>query len=346
MSNKFVECLKQYKEECDGYISDGSLKNYLTRFGLGDTMVEYVDALIRHSSGGKRIRAYLVGLGYSLYFGSSLDVLVPSLSYELFQTGILAHDDIIDNSDYRRFKPSMHKDLGAGHDGVSKSICVGDFGIIAAIQMLLCKSHFSDKTKLSAISHQNKVFSSTIAGELKDIEFSYRDRAEEGEILEMYRLKTAQYTVSGPLVLGAILSENASDEEIELLSKFGDAVGISFQIRDDILGMFGEKEALGKSNLSDMCEGKKTVLVSHFDRTADDENKAKFYAVYGKEKSTQDELCIARELLIKAGSLDYAENLSKSYTDKAMGFLDKMNISPEGRELLLGLLEYMTSRKN
>lgn len=345
MSNKFVECLKKYKEECDGYISDGSLKNYLERFGLGDVMGEYIDALIRHSSGGKRIRAYLVGLGYSLYIGNAFDVLVPSLSYELFQTGILAHDDIIDNSDYRRFKPSMHKDLGQGHDGVSKSICVGDFGIVSAIQMLLCKSHFSDKTKLRAISHQNTVFSSTIAGELKDIEFSYMDRASEEDILEMYRLKTAQYTVSGPLVLGAILSESASDEEIQLLSDFGDAVGISFQIRDDILGMFGEEDTLGKSNLSDMCEGKKTVLVSHFDRTADETAKSEFYSVYGNENSGEEELIKARQLLVSAGSLTYAENLCKSYTEKASKIVNELNISEDARELLLGLLEYMTSRK-
>lgn len=350
MSNKFVECLKQYKEECDGYISDGSLKNYLERFGLGDVMGEYIDALIRHSSGGKRIRAYLVGLGFALYFNDSLSsafyVLVPSLSYELFQTGILAHDDIIDNSDYRRFKPSMHKDLGNGHDGVSKSICVGDFGIVSAIQMLLCKSHFSDKTKLRAISHQNTVFSSTIAGELKDIEFSYMEKASEEDILEMYRLKTAQYTVSGPLVLGAILSESASDEEIQLLSDFGDAVGISFQIRDDILGMFGEEAKLGKSNLSDMCEGKKTVLVSHFDRTADEAAKNEFYSVYGNENSGENELSKARQLLVSNGSLTYAEELCKSYTEKAGRIIGQLKISDDGRELLFGLLEYMTSRNS
>lgn len=349
MSNRFVECLKQYKEECDGYICDGSLKNYLERFGLGDVMGEYIDALIRHSSGGKRIRAYLVGLGYALYFNDSLssafDVLVPSLSYELFQTGILAHDDIIDNSDYRRFKPSMHKDLGNGHDGVSKSICVGDFGIVSAIEILQ-KGPFSDKTKLRAISHQNTVFSSTIAGELKDIEFSYMEKAQEEDILEMYRLKTAQYTVSGPLVLGAILSENASDEEIQLLSDFGDAVGISFQIRDDILGMFGEEFKLGKSNLSDMCEGKKTVLVSHFDRTADDAAKNKFYSVYGNENSGEEELSKARQLLVSAGSLSYAEELCKSYTEKAGKIVNELNISEDGRELLFGLLEYMTSRNS
>ena len=348
MNNVFIDNLTLYKKECDTYISDGSLKKYLSSFDLDDVMNDYIDALVRHSIGGKRIRAFLVGIGYALYSGKGLesvyDVLVQSMSYELFQTGILAHDDIIDNSDYRRFKPSMHKDLGQGHDGVSKSICVGDFGIVSAIEILQT-GDFADKIKLRAISHQNNVFSATIAGELKDIEFSYMDRATEEEILEMYRLKTAQYTVSGPLVLGAILA-GANENDIKLLSDFGDAVGISFQIRDDILGMFGEEAKLGKSNLSDMCEGKKTVLVSHFDRTANEELKNEFYSVYGKENSGEEALYKARQHLKSSGSLEYAQDLCKAYTKKASAIIEQLNISHDGRELLVGLLEYMTSRNS
>jgi len=346
MDNIFVKNLLEYKEKCDALIEGGGLKNFLSSFGLDDVMGNYIDALLRHSIGGKRIRAYLASLGYGIFKGldKSDDALVPSLSYELFQTGILAHDDIIDNSDYRRFKPSMHKDLGGGHDGVSKSICVGDFGIVAAIEILQ-NCHFSDDVKLKAISHQNKVFSATIAGELKDIEFSYTDRVEEKDILDMYKLKTAQYTVSGPLVLGAVLA-SAKEEEIAALRAFGDAVGISFQIRDDILGMFGEEQNVGKSITSDMCEGKKTVLISHFDRFADEDTKQKFYSVYGKEDSGENELCVVREILKSTGSLEYAEKLCKEYTEKALSVLDSLKLSSDSRQLLTGLLTYMTSRNN
>ena len=346
MDNIFVKNLIEYKEKCDAYLEGEGINSFLSGFGLDDDMGAYIDALVRHSKGGKRIRAYLTALGYGIFKGldKSEDVLVPSLSYELFQTGILAHDDIIDNSDYRRFKPSMHKDLGGGHDGVSKSICVGDFGIVAAIEILQ-KCHFSDEVKLRAISHQNGVFSATIAGELKDIEFSYTDRVEEKDILSMYRLKTAQYTVSGPLVLGAVLA-SATDVEIADLSAFGDAVGISFQIRDDILGMFGDETKLGKSVTSDMCEGKKTVLVSHLDRVADESIKSEFYSIYGNENSGEQELTVCRNLLKASGSLEYAEGLCKQYTDKALEILETMKLSDDGKELLCGLLTYMTSRNN
>ena len=346
MSSLFTESLKNYKDKCDTLFENGSIKEFLFELDTHKKMPEYIDALIRHSRGGKRIRAYLVYLGYCLKAGFENDdkILFPSLSFELFQTGILAHDDIIDNSDYRRFKPSMHKDLGNGHDGVSKSICVGDLGIIAAIEILQ-KGDFNDSAKLRVITHQNKVFSSTIAGELKDIEFSYADRANESDILDMYKLKTAQYTVSGPLVLGAILA-SADEEFIENLYKFGNDVGICFQIRDDILGIYGSEDEVGKSIVSDMCEGKKTVLVSHFDRTADEGTKEKFYAVYGKEASGETELALVRQLLREAGSYNYALEMCESYVKSATEVLEKMDLSDYSRELLTGLLEYMTSRKN
>ena len=346
MSNLFIESLNDYKEKCNSLFENGEIKNFLSELDVHSKMPDYIDALIRHSKGGKRIRAYLVNLGYCLLsgFDNAEKILLPSLSFELFQTGILAHDDIIDNSDYRRFKPSMHKDLGKGHDGVSKSICVGDLGIIAAIEILQ-KGDFSDSVKLRAITHQNKVFSSTIAGELKDIEFSYADRAEECDIIDMYTLKSAQYTVSGPLVLGAILAD-ADEKFIDLLYDFGNSVGICFQIRDDILGIYGSENEVGKSITSDMCEGKKTVLVSHFDRTASEADKELFYSVYGKENSGEKQLVLVKTLLEKSGSLQYALNLCDSYVERATSVIDKMNVSEKSKELLTGLLKYMTSRKN
>ncbi len=341
---EFTQSLKEYKEKCDAFLSGEGIRRFLSTFELDREMGTYIDALIRHSEGGKRIRAYLVYLGYGLFSGDfNMDkTLLASVSYELFQTGILAHDDIIDNSDYRRFSPSMHKDLGNGHDGVSKSICVGDFGIVSAIE-IINKSDFPDNIKLCAISHQNKIFSATIAGELKDIEFSYADRCNEEDIIDMYRLKTAGYTVSGPLVLGAILA-GADNSDIENLKIFGDCVGISFQIRDDILGMFGDEKTVGKSAYSDMCEGKKTIIVSHFDENATDEQKQEFYKVYGNENSGEEELKTARKLLTDSGSLKYANLRCEQYIEQAKCVLEKLNISNDNKNLLDGLLLYMTKR--
>lgn len=344
MLKLFLEEIKKYKEKCDTFFEGKAGREYLSSFGLDDVMSPYLDALLRHSEGGKRIRAYLVYLAYTLYKGDedAQKVFLPSLSYELFQTGILAHDDIIDNSDYRRFKPSMHIDLGGGHDGVSKSICVGDMGIVSALD-IIAKSDFNSDIKLRAVSHQSVVFASTIAGELKDIEFETIDKVAEDEILSMYRLKTAQYTVSGPVVLGAILA-GADEGQISALSEFGDCVGISFQIRDDILGIFGETDTLGKSNTSDMCEGKKTILTAKFLECANESDKSAFLKVYGRPDSGEDELESVRKLLVKNGCYDYADMLCREYAEKAKNALGKLVITQKSRELLEGLLEYMTHR--
>ncbi len=346
MKNSFLKDINEYKIKCDKYISEGKCLEFFDSFGVTDVMKKYFDAFIDASEGGKRIRAYLVYLGYCLYKGiqDNSPVFVPSISFELFQTGILAHDDIIDNSDFRRFKPSMHMALGGGHSGISKSICTGDFGIVAATQ-IVNESDFSDSVKLKAITHLNNVFASTIAGELKDVEFSEMSEVPEKDILDMYRLKTAQYTLSGPLVLGGIFAE-VPDDELLKLKEFGDSVGISFQIRDDILGMFADEVKVGKSVTSDMCEGKQTILTAHFLKNADKSLLDEFSNIYGKPDCDLKELEKARELLIKAGSLEYANSVCVSYVEKAEKILNELSISDEDKVLLKELLEYMTVRNS
>lgn len=346
MDSLFIDKFKSYRKSCDDFFENGKCREFFKKYNIENAAGRYLDALVKHSVGGKRIRAFLVYLGYCIYagFDKGENVFLPSLSYELFQTGILAHDDIIDNSDLRRHKPSMHIDLGGGHMGLSKSICVGDFGIIFANDILL-QQGFDVQTSINAVGHQNKVFASTVAGELMDIELSETKNAELCDILEMYRLKTAQYTVSGPLMLGAILA-GVKQDEIELLSYFGDNVGIAFQIKDDILGIFGDTENIGKTNFSDMCEGKQTVLTAHFYRNATQQYSENFSAVYGNAKSGEEQLQLVREMLKSTGSLEFADNLCYEYTRKAKDVLDKLSISESSKDLLQGLLTYMTSRNS
>ena len=344
--NKFISSLEKFRKECDEYFSSTDFSAFLDSFGVTDVMKEYYAAFLRQCHGGKRIRAFLTYLTFSLFKGeeNASIAFLPSLSYELFQTGILSHDDIIDNSEMRRFKPSMHMDLGGGHTGVSKAICVGDFGIVAALE-IITKSDFDDRIKLKAISHQNKVFISTIAGELRDIEFSGRMDVEEKEILEMNHLKTAQYTVSGPLVLGAILAD-ADNDTTKALALFGNLVGTAFQIRDDILGMFGDEAKVGKSVTADMCEGKQTVLTAHFIKNANEVQKKAFFKIYGNESSGIEQLEEVRSLLTNSGSLSYAQSLCESMVKEAAMLLEKISVNTHGKEKLYGLLEYMTQRSN
>lgn len=346
MENTFTNSLGSYREKCDKYLAGTAFSDFLDSFGVTDVMKDYYRTFLKQCEGGKRIRAYLTYLGYCLNGDVSKGerVLLPSLSYELFQTGILAHDDIIDNSETRRFMPSMHMALGGGHMGISKAICVGDLGIIFANEAIV-QSDFDEKTKLRALSHQNGVFVSTIAGELCDIEFSGKNNVDEQDILQMNLLKTARYTVSGPLTLGSILS-GASNEETEKISLFGNLAGIAFQIKDDILGMFGDEKKLGKSVSADMCEGKQTVMSAHFLSTAKEKDKEQFLSVYGCAESTEEDLQIARKLLSDNGSLEYAQKKCESTVKEAKEILGKISASTDEKDKLYGLLEYLTQRDN
>lgn len=347
MYNNFKADITAFADKCSDYFKSGKLKSFFTSLCQDSGMTAYYDIFAEHCDGGKRVRAYLVKLGYELVSAQFDErIIIPALSYEIFQTGVLAHDDIIDESPTRRHKPSMHMALGGGHMGVSRAICQGDLGIIAATA-ILCGSDFDEKTKLHAIEHQTRVFFSTVAGELKDVDLSYAKDYTLDEVLSMYALKTAQYTVSGPLLLGAILGGADKNMQRQLYN-IGQNIGIAFQIKDDILGVFSDEEKTGKSNLSDMREGKKTVLSSHFIARAKAENNesaaAEFESIYGNAASGEEQLKTLRRLFMEYNSTDFANNLCEVYIDKARTGLSKLETDKNGKLIFEEFLEYMTAR--
>lgn len=131
MSNLFVRELLNYKQKIDEIIEGDNYVSIVVQNECKNIINDYLRCFQKFSIGGKRIRAYLVKLGYELCSDSKTDdIILPSLSYEVFQSGILIHDDIIDKSDVRRNMPTMHVTLGNDHVAMSKSICMGDFGLL------------------------------------------------------------------------------------------------------------------------------------------------------------------------------------------------------------------------
>lgn len=341
----FLNQLEMFQKKCDEYISDGTLKEYFTKVCDNKNLEKYIDLFIEYCLGGKRLRAFLVKTGYELFGKESDDtILLPALSYEVFQTAILAHDDIIDKSEQRRFKPSMYVKFGGDHEGISKAIFCADIGLVCALDMIE-KSDFEPQIKNKAVVHQNKIFVSTMAGELFDFELSKSKTCTLENIIEMYLMKTAPYTVAGPLVLGAIFAGQGEDIQNKLF-EYGNLVGCAFQIKDDILGIFSSADTTGKSDLSDMREGKKTVLSLHFIQNATDVDKDKFDKIYGNENSNENDLEMIKNLFIKSGSLDFANNMCRAYIDKANEILGKMNVNANQKQMLLEMNEYILTRNN
>ncbi len=337
-SEKIKQKLASFKAEIDKIVDSGKFLEIISGEDCRKQMLSYLEEFRKFTQDGKRIRPFLVSFGYEMTTGKyDSRILMPSLAFEIFQSAILIHDDIIDASDTRRGKPCLHKTVGE-----AKAICVGDFGFMAAADVC-AGSDFEPLLVIKAVRHLSHMIELTIAGEIKDVELSETDDFCEEDILNMYRLKTAWYTMTGPMQLGAILG-GADEKLLSDIEKIGTAMGTAFQIVDDIIGIFGTKETIGKSNLSDMNEGKKTVLYSHFMAYADENMKKEFSAVYGTGKGTDAELEKVRKMFTDAGSLDYSKALCKKYADEADIIINEMCISDESKETLHDFLDYLCVR--
>jgi geranylgeranyl diphosphate synthase type I len=274
------------------------------------------NAFIESLSGGKMLRGILVKLGYELICGSvNKEIIKPAAAYEILHTSFLIHDDIIDQSTLRRGKPAMHIALGANHYALSQSICLGDLGFFLANQ-LISESNFPDGVKNKAVTLFNRIATDTILGEILDVELARSLVKKETDVLSLHKMKTALYTIVGPLSLGAIFAE-APKEKLSWIKKFGEHAGIAFQIQDDILGCFGNDKQIGKSVATDVEEGKNTLLISYAIQKANQEQKKILKASYGQGPVTKGKLEQILKIFVQTGSLEYSQMKAKEYIRKA-----------------------------
>ena len=218
---------------------------------------------------GKRVRPTLFIIGYLGFKKNPAPGLYASaLSLELLHDFLLAHDDIIDKSDVRRGKPSMHRVLSdylrkyknIKFGGEDLTIAAADIMYAMAIHtFLFIKENRQRKEK--ALRKLIEAAIDTGSGEFAELLYGIKDikNLNKQDIYRIYDLKTAYYTFSCPLSAGAILA-GAKKQQTDLLYNYGIYLGRAFQIKDDILGIFGNENKIGKSTLTDLREGKKTLL--------------------------------------------------------------------------------------
>ncbi len=301
---------------------------------------------IKVSQGGKRIRGALVLLGYQIGGGKDFTkVLDAGVSYEVFQTAILSQDDVIDESLLRRGKPSLYAALGGEHRGISETICLSDLGFFIAYK-LVSDLGINPEYKIRAINVFSNTQINTVNGQILDIETPYfKDDFAEKDILKIALLKTARYTISGPLTLGATLA-GVDSETLEDLKKFGDNIGIAFQIQDDILGIFGEEKITGKSNSSDIRENKATLLISFAQKKADEQQRKVLKKYYGNSETDEKGIEEVRKVLRETGALDYAASRSEKYFEEAKRILiSKKSLKEADQGLLYSLVDYIKGRQ-
>ncbi len=306
------------------------------------------------NSGGKIVRGTLVNLGYYLLKDNNDYANDLSLAYEVFQTAILVHDDIIDNDDKRRGKETIHytnhkkyEKYGdeSKHFGDSVAICMGDYGLYKSNQIIV-NSYKDDKNLAKVLDNFNNTVLTTIRGELIDVclplnsKYNLLDNKDiEESIMEIYRLKTAHYTIIGPLSVGIILA-GGNEKQLKDIEKFGVKVGMAFQIQDDILGIYSDETAKVKG--SDIREFKQTILYSHVIGT---KYKDEIMKYYGKNNISEKNIKEVQRIFKESKSYDYAINTMNNMYDESIKILDNIKwIKDDKKELLKGFVEYLRKR--
>lgn len=311
---------------------------------ISPKLINLVELFIDSCQGGKRLRGVLVKLSYQMAGGKkSSEILKPAAAFEIFQTAILTHDDVIDLSPLRRGKPTVYQSLGADHYGISQAIGLGDIGLFLAAK-IITDSNFPDYEKNKALSCFTKTIIDTGLGEVLDVELPYlHNLGNQQEILTIFHLKTACYTFIGPMQLGAILA-GADELFLKKLEKFGESLGIAFQIQDDILGVFGDEKTLGKSVTSDVEEGKNTLLISFALQKANKEQKKLLNSLYGKQNITEAEFKKVKEIFIQTGALDYSKALALKYVNRVKKTIPKITKDAKMQKLLAQMADFLVSR--
>ncbi len=316
-------------------------------------MMKYFKKIIL--AGGKRIRPIMMCLGYKAAGGNNYDKIIKtSVSIELIHAFLLMHDDIIDRDDLRHGKKTVHAryrdynkrillNNNAEHFGQSIAIVLGDF-IYSLGNQVIFESEFEPERIIRALNKLQSIVGMTCVGEVQDVYLEYKSEATDKEILAMYENKTAKYTFEGPLQLGAILA-GADDIFCDKLSAYAIPVGIAFQIRDDILGVFGDEKKTGKSAHSDIEEGKKTFMVNCAYKSANSNQKKILDSSLGNKDISVEGIKMFQEIIVDTGARHKVETYMQELLLQSQDALDKITLPNDVAQLLFGLTEYFNKRE-
>lgn len=304
-----------------------------------------IQFFVEQMFGGKMLRGALVKLGYAIS-GKKVDkkILQVSSAFEILHSSLLVHDDIMDLSLTRRGKPSLYVKLGGNHLGKSLALCLGDFGFFLAVKLIAGSDLSADK-KNHALVILSEIVNITILGQILDIEFSEMGNGitTEEELLIMQRSKTASYSFVGPLVIGALFG-GATNPVQNNLKTFAENVGIAFQIHDDILGIFGKEDVIGKSVTSDIEEGKNTLLYYHALKKGSKADKSILKQYYGKGEIEVNGYKKIKKIFIETESLAYSQTKAQEYVHQAKKFIPKITSDSAVQSILHELAESSITR--
>ena len=288
------------------------------------------------SMGGKRIRPTLMLLGYNLFKDNPEKILMNAVALETYHNYTLLHDDLMDNADLRRGHETVHKKWGA-----NTAILSGDSMLVLAYErMAQC-----DEKHLAKVL---KLFTTTALeigeGQQFDMEFENRNDVKEEEYIEMIRLKTS-VLLACALKMGAILAD-ASDEDAENLYKFGEQIGLAFQLQDDYLDVYGDTKVFGKEIGGDITSNKKTYMLINAFNLANEAQRAELQKwVDAKDFDRAEKVAAVTRLYNEIGIDKLAQDKIAYYFEQSKKYLDAVNVPAERKEELAKYAQKMMKRQ-
>ncbi len=322
---------------------------------LGPDAVALVDAAQQALTGGKRLRASFCWWGYRAISDEVADersLVRAAASLELLHASALVHDDYMDASDTRRGRAATHAMFGARHReqgwsgspeqyGAAAAILLGDL-LLAWSDELLRRCGLPDDRVRAALGILDLTRTEVIAGQFLDVSVQARGESDVELAMKVLRYKSAKYSIERPLHLGATLA-GADEHTRAALSAFGLPLGEAFQLRDDLLGVFGDPSVTGKPAGDDLSEGKRTVLVALALAAATPEQAARLEDGLGRTL-TDAEVAELQEVITRSGAADDVEARIAELTDEALAALAVADVEPDARAALRDLADAATRR--
>jgi len=322
---KSEELLKKVNEALDGLVYDRK------PFSLYEP-IQYVLAI-----GGKRVRPVLMMLAYNLFKDDPLRIMTQAIGLETYHNFTLLHDDLMDNADMRRGHETVHKRWNP-----NQAILSGDTMLLQAFERI----------EACEVEHVKDVFATFLQttyeigeGQQLDVEFETRNDVREEEYIEMIRLKTS-VLLACAVKIGAILAD-ASKEDQENLYKFGEQIGLAFQLQDDLLDVYGDPKVFGKNIGGDITSNKKTyMLINAVNRADEAQRKELMGWIEAKDFDREEKVKAVTRLYDEIGIRQLCEQKMEAYYVQAQQYLAKVGVAEERKAELKAYAARMMKRQS
>ncbi len=287
------------------------------------------------SLGGKRMRPLMTLLGCELFGGHARDAMSAALGLELFHNFTLMHDDIMDDAPIRRGKPTVHAKWSA-----NTAILSGDVMFALAYQYMM---GVSDANLRPVMELFNKTVLEVCEGQQYDMNFETIHDVTESQYLEMIRLKTAVLPAAC-LKTGAIIS-GATSEDADHLYRFGEGIGIGFQLKDDWLDVFGDESKFGKKSGGDIVSNKKTWLyIKALEQANELQRQLLLYAYANKATNPAEKVRKVKEVFLELGIDQLALSEMDKYYNMAFEAFDMVEVDAKAKHDLIALAKSLFER--